>query len=238
MSDRERRAHVAEMPFADERRRVAARLEQLRKRDLRSGQPARRIGEEHAPEVVGSVHPVPNRQTPRQQCRPAWRTHRFGHVERRPFLAFEREAIEMRCSDGRVAVRAEIAVPEIIRDDQDDVGRGLRGGRDAAREEAQEGEERSTCREVAMMHGAIMRPRAPEVDVVRGGAVAPDTGSWVPGRESALRPRLRGGGPQLMSQVENRKSEVARRNPDMSAKIAVGMRRMGTAVSLRQGDDG
>ena len=73
----------------------------------------------------------------------------------------------MRCADGRVAVRAEIAVPEIVRDDQDDVGRRLPSGRDAVRDEAQEGDERSTSREVAVMHGAIMPVRAPEVDVVR-----------------------------------------------------------------------
>jgi hypothetical protein len=60
------------------------------------------------------------------------------------------------------------------------------------------------------MHGAIMRPRAPEVYVVGGDVSRQIPGWWVPGRDRPSGQALRGGGPRLMSQVESRKSEVGK----------------------------
>ena len=120
---------VAEVPLADHAGGVAARLEQLGDRDLvgRQALGARCRAAPSAPRPPATPYmPAADRQAAGQERRPARRAHRL-HVEAGPLLPRRRHGVEPRRADVRAAEGAEIAVAEVVGEDDDDVRRRGRG---------------------------------------------------------------------------------------------------------------
>ena len=113
---------VAEVPLADAGGGVALGLESLGQRDLVGRQPAGGVGEQHAARCRWHM-PAADRQPAGEQRRPARRADLGRRVELREPHALGGHAVEVRRADGRVAVAAEVAVAEVVGEDDDDVGR-------------------------------------------------------------------------------------------------------------------
>ena len=119
----------AKMPFADEGGRIPLVLQELRQRT--SG---RREADIEASGRRGGVclertlEPQALLVAARDQRRPRGRAHRRVRVELCQPDAFAREPIEIGCLDVRRAVAAQIAIPEVVGDDEHDVRPLLRGG--------------------------------------------------------------------------------------------------------------
>ncbi len=134
VAHRQELGELSQVPLADDAGGVAARLQQLGERDLLGRQSRRRIGAEDAGRfrAVAAEHAVAHRQPAGEQRGPAGRAHRLD-VERRPLLALCGHAIEPRRADGGRAEGAEVAVAEVVGEDDDEVGRrgacGLVGAR-------------------------------------------------------------------------------------------------------------
>ena len=142
---------MAQVPFAHHARDVAAGPKLFGEGDLRLRQPAGRVREQDPP--PGGHHAVANRETAGQQRRPAGGAHTGTHVKAGPFLSLPRHPVQVRRPDGGMTKRAEIAVAEVITEDDDEVGFARRGraaeaGKEQDRDEAQDG-----------MHGLVKRDR-------------------------------------------------------------------------------
>ena len=109
---------VPEVPLADASGGVALRLERLREGDLASGQAAGRVGEENSSSVA--AHTVSNRQTAGHERGTTRGADAAGGVELCQLHAFCRHAIEVRRADSRVAETGEIAVAEVVGEDDDE----------------------------------------------------------------------------------------------------------------------
>ena len=115
---------VAEVPLADHAGRVAARLQQLGERDLVERQALGRAVAQHLRRRAAgdAVHAAADRQPAGQQRRPARRAHRLD-VEAGPLLPRRRHRVEARRAVVRAAEGAEIAVAQVVGEDDDDVRR-------------------------------------------------------------------------------------------------------------------
>ncbi len=121
-----------QVPLADETRRIAGVLQELRQRaprrrkaDVEARRRRRRIG------LDRTLEPHPLLVAARHEPSPRRRTHRRVGVEVGQPDPFAREPVEVRGLDIRRAVAAKIAIPEIVGHDEHDVRPSL--GRSAPR---------------------------------------------------------------------------------------------------------
>ena len=151
---RQELAKLSEMPLAHDRGRVPARLQHFRNRDLFGRQALCGVVAKHFRRRAGrhAVRAAANRQPSGQERGPARRAHRLD-VEVRPLLSLGRHAIEARRADVRAAERSEIAVPQVVGEDDDDVRRRLRRLRGERRDGDDRGEEQKRSSDDA--HGAL-----------------------------------------------------------------------------------
>ena len=105
--------------------RVAPRLQQLGDRDLVERQALRGVVAKHLRRAAAgdAVHAAADRQAAGEQRRPARRAHRLD-VEAGPLLPLGGHRVEPRRADVRAAERAEVAVAQVVGEDDDDVRRG------------------------------------------------------------------------------------------------------------------
>lgn len=176
---------MAEVPFPDAGRRIAARLQGAGDGDLALRQPPGRVREEDAPRVA--AHPAPDRQAPCQQGGPAGRTDRCAHIEVGPPLALGRHAVDVRCPDARVSVAAEIAIPQVVAEDDDEarlpggpLGREEWRARQAVRERHAGQAHPDPSRDIAS------RPRALHIGLPHRDR-RPHAICWVPTRRRRIR---------------------------------------------------
>ena len=113
---------VSQVPLADDPGGIAPRLHQFGDRDLVERQPLRGVGREHTGRspTSGAVRAAPHGQPPGQQRGAAGRAHGLD-VEIRPLLPLSGHCVQTRRPDVRAAERAEVAVAEIVGEDDDDV---------------------------------------------------------------------------------------------------------------------
>ena len=112
---------MAQMPFADHRGRITLGLEDFGNGDFRRWKPAQRsLAENPWPRCHC---PAAHRMPARHQRRAAGRADRGSTIETRPALALGRHSVKMRRRDGRVSVTAQIAVPQIVGEDDDNIRR-------------------------------------------------------------------------------------------------------------------
>ena len=121
---------AVEMPLAAMAGRVARALEQSRQRDL-----ARAQVRDTALGDPG-VDAVSKRRAPREQRRARRTADGAGGVTLRQPHALLRERVEVRRLDDRMAVAREVAVAEVVGEEEDEVG--LRGERKTGKEERRE----------------------------------------------------------------------------------------------------
>ena len=114
---------AAEVPLADTSRGIPGRLQRLRQRDLGILEAACRSGRQD------SRQPGTDGQPPREQRDAARRTHRRRRVALREAHAFEGHAVQIRSSNGGMAVTAEVAPAEVVGEDHDDVRKSGGGWR-------------------------------------------------------------------------------------------------------------
>ncbi len=131
---------MSEVPLADERGRVPARLQHLGEGHFVERQARRRGVHEDAGSALGAgvewlvaIDAGANRQTARQERGATGRAHRRSRIEVRPALALGAHPVEMWRSDIRVPVTREIAVAEIVSQDHDDVQGGVTLGTSRSR---------------------------------------------------------------------------------------------------------
>ena len=117
---REKRRQVPEVPLAVDRGRVAAALQHLGERRLAFGDADLRSGEERSQDAdavrVGAG----------EQRRARGRADGLRDVEVGEAHALGGQPVDVRRSDARRAVDADVAVPEVVRVDEDDVRRARR----------------------------------------------------------------------------------------------------------------
>ena len=151
---------VAEVPFSDDAGRVADLLQRLGQGDLGGRQTVVRVLEEHP--LAPAEHPAPQVYAPGQQGRPARRADRGLRVEAGPALALGGHAVEVGRADRRVPVGAEVAVAEVVGEDDDDVGRWALRGEPLGRTERRGGNpRRGPERRQAARREGTRAPRPP-----------------------------------------------------------------------------
>ena len=116
--------YVAQVPFADRGSGIALSPERLGDRGLRRRQSAGRIRKQYA---APPRHAVSDRQPARHQGRPARRTQRRGRIKLCEPEPFPGEPIQVGRLDGGMPVTAQVAVAQVIGEQNDEVGRPLIG---------------------------------------------------------------------------------------------------------------
>ena len=106
---------MAEVPLADDGRRVAGLLQGLRQRALLQRQAVLRPRPDHA-----DLQPVPHRIAARHQGGPRRGADRL-HVELLEPRARRRELVEVRRLDLLAAVEADVGIAQVVGQDEDDV---------------------------------------------------------------------------------------------------------------------
>src|SRR4030095_10510518 len=117
LTRRKVRREMAEVPLADERRRVASLAQHLGDGLLGGIEPGRVEGEEHAERA--ELHP--GRIAPREQRRARRCADRRTDVELREPRPLARHAIQVRRRDVGTSVAAEVAVAHVVREYEDEV---------------------------------------------------------------------------------------------------------------------
>src|SRR5262245_16800749 len=112
------------MPLADDAGAVPTRLQQLGDRDLIRRETLRRVVAKYfrCGAARLAVHPAPDREAAGEQRRSTRRAD-WLNVEVGPLLALGGHRVETRRPDVRTAERSEVAVAEIVGEDDDDVRR-------------------------------------------------------------------------------------------------------------------
>src|SRR5690349_14685768 len=110
---------IAQMPFADEARRVAVVGEKLRKRTAGDGEACRTVDTVRTVQrpLDGDALLIPARD----ETGACWRAIRSVRVEVGELHALARETVDVRRLHVRSAIRAEIAITNVVREDEDDV---------------------------------------------------------------------------------------------------------------------
>ena len=151
-------AAMPEVPLPDHHRRVTTFLEDFGERDLVGAEAARRVGEEHSP--LRGAHAGPDRVATREERGAARSADRRGRVELREAHALRGHPVELGRANRRMPVAAEVAVAQVIREEDHEVGRHLPGEDRAPAEDDREDE----CERAALPHRGDLRvptPRAP-----------------------------------------------------------------------------
>ena len=113
----------AKVPFADESRGITRRLEPVGDSFFFHVQPGE-LGIETGRIVIKIVVVTEtNLHSPRQQSRARRTAHRRGNVALREAHARRRERVNVRCLDLRAALVADVTVAQVIRNNEDEVGR-------------------------------------------------------------------------------------------------------------------
>ncbi len=126
----------SQVPLANHARGVALSLERLSNGDFRGGQAACRDTAEDPKLVMG--HPAADRVATREDGGATGRADFGGNVELGEAGALGGHPVEVRRTNRRVAVTAEISIPEVIGEDNHNIG--LSGGRPCRKKRAEQGQ--------------------------------------------------------------------------------------------------
>src|SRR5262245_4985580 len=119
---------VAQVPFADAGGGIPAQLEDVGECDLRGRQSAGGVREEDPAGI--RAHAGADRQPAGEKGRPARGADGRGRVEAGELEPLGGHPVQVRGANGRVAITAEVSIPQIVGEDDDEVrllGRGGRG---------------------------------------------------------------------------------------------------------------
>ncbi len=120
---------IAEMPFSKNAGRIARGLQHLGDGRLVWMESLARDGLEHDGTAVAHMHVEASRVAASHERRAAWRADTAGDIEAREARAFRREAIDVRRAVRcRGIEAAQVPVPEVVHEDEDDVRFRRRGG--------------------------------------------------------------------------------------------------------------
>ncbi len=132
----QKRRLIAEVPLAEDRRGVAARLEDFGQRNFVRMQADRLHRLQHLPAAVVLVQAHAARIAASEQCGSRRRADAAGRVAACEPHAFAGQAVDMRRAMQPRAEAADIAVAEVVAENDDEVRRWI-GGRERIRDEGE-----------------------------------------------------------------------------------------------------